>query len=253
MVTLRSSAARQIRRRASEPELKERMRLAQAINEAVVRSGRNAFDIAETIGVVPSALSHWRSGRRSPDGPQIRAFCAAIGISADDLLDVRGRVAACDPRPPTAVIITLPLLKMPLLPGASLPKSAVFTDLSSTTLGRHRGLNHNRLYFLHLTGAWYQGDLGSFTAPKLTQLLIDRGPNNEGFLRGDIEANPDLWWLIQQEGRFRIVRITLPSNDLAIGQGWNPTQEAIAFQGLDAQLPASRVVVGRVLSLRMDW
>lgn len=43
-------------------------------------------ELAQKMGVTPSAISHWETGRRVPDANDLIAMSKALGCKVDDLI-----------------------------------------------------------------------------------------------------------------------------------------------------------------------
>jgi|CXWL01.1.fsa_nt_gi transcriptional regulator with XRE-family HTH domain len=69
-------------------------RLDEALDEAVTKGRASRAEIARAINVDPSTLSHWASGRRSPDPDALVRLCRELKISADYLLGTADALSA---------------------------------------------------------------------------------------------------------------------------------------------------------------
>ncbi len=55
----------------------------------IENSGKSQAEIARALGVVPSAVSQYCSGLIQPTLANLSRICTFIGVSADDILEVK--------------------------------------------------------------------------------------------------------------------------------------------------------------------
>lgn len=60
--------------------------IGKRIRLARDQRGLSQTQLADRAGAVASAVSHWETGRRTPDADNLRCLCVALGVSADWLL-----------------------------------------------------------------------------------------------------------------------------------------------------------------------
>ena len=64
-------------------------KITQNLKFEIERSGKKKSEIARAIGVHPSTVSQYLSGRAQPTLATLSKLCNSIGCSADDILEVR--------------------------------------------------------------------------------------------------------------------------------------------------------------------
>ena len=76
------------------------MTLGEKLQQVRRAAGLSQEQLAEMLGVSRQAVSKWETDQSSPDLDNIRALCAAFGLSADELLGVgpAPRAAGCADR-----------------------------------------------------------------------------------------------------------------------------------------------------------
>ena len=64
-------------------------KITQNLRFEIEHSGKKKVEIARAIGVDPSTVSQYLSGRAQPTLATLSKLCNFIGCSADDILEVR--------------------------------------------------------------------------------------------------------------------------------------------------------------------
>lgn len=59
----------------------------QNVKNALVHRGKQRQELADAIGVSPSRLSHWLSGRHEPNMDMLRRIAAALDMSFPELTE----------------------------------------------------------------------------------------------------------------------------------------------------------------------
>ncbi len=54
--------------------------------------GMTTKELGRLIGVTPSAVTNWETGAREPNIEKIKALCAALSCTADELLGIKAEV-----------------------------------------------------------------------------------------------------------------------------------------------------------------
>ena len=67
---------------------KERKQIANRIREARVRNNWTQTQVAEWTGLVPAAVSHFETGKRTPSALSLAKFCKGLRVSADWILGI---------------------------------------------------------------------------------------------------------------------------------------------------------------------
>lgn len=60
--------------------------VCQRIAEAIDASGLAQDEVADAVGVHPSAVSHWVTGRAVPTLANLRRIASVVGVDVADLL-----------------------------------------------------------------------------------------------------------------------------------------------------------------------
>lgn len=67
--------------------------LDQKINEnlrfEIEHSGKSKAEIARALGIQPASVSQYCSGRSQPTLANLSRLCKFLGISADDILEIK--------------------------------------------------------------------------------------------------------------------------------------------------------------------
>ena len=63
--------------------------LGALMQKARNESGKNQIEVAEKVGVSNTTISIWESGKKQPGVINLLKYCAAIGMTLDDLLGVK--------------------------------------------------------------------------------------------------------------------------------------------------------------------
>lgn len=66
------------------------MNLGKNIKRAREAAGITQTALAEKLNVNQMAISRWENNNRTPNVVTFREICRAIGVSADELLELRG-------------------------------------------------------------------------------------------------------------------------------------------------------------------
>jgi transcriptional regulator with XRE-family HTH domain len=76
----------------------DELSLGERIREARKARGLTQDLVGQQVGVTPQAVSKWENGESAPDIATLRRLCTALGIAADDLLQIRSaEQGAIDP------------------------------------------------------------------------------------------------------------------------------------------------------------
>ena len=61
---------------------------ARRIREARRAAGVLRDDLAATVGVLPTAISHYESGRKAPSAALLANIASALNVTMDDLMEI---------------------------------------------------------------------------------------------------------------------------------------------------------------------
>ena len=64
-------------------------KISENLRFEIEHCGKRKADIARELGVDPSTISQYLSGRAQPTLANLSRLCKIMGCSADDILDVR--------------------------------------------------------------------------------------------------------------------------------------------------------------------
>lgn len=64
------------------------MNLGENLKKARKASGMTQKDLADQLQVYPKDISRWENGERTPSAMALRKICAALGASADEILEL---------------------------------------------------------------------------------------------------------------------------------------------------------------------
>lgn len=65
------------------------MNFIEILKDIMVDYNLNQTQLAKKIGIKPSQVSEWLSGKSKPGYDSLRAICVALDISADILLGIK--------------------------------------------------------------------------------------------------------------------------------------------------------------------
>lgn len=66
-------------------------KITENLKFEIEHSGKSKSEIARGIGVRPSSVSEYCSGRAQPTLANLSRLCEFIGVSADDILEIKKR------------------------------------------------------------------------------------------------------------------------------------------------------------------
>ena len=64
-------------------------KITENLKFEIEHSGKSKIEIARAIGIKPSSLSQYLSGRAQPTLANLSRLCTFQGISADDILEIQ--------------------------------------------------------------------------------------------------------------------------------------------------------------------
>ncbi|MGN1201182.1 MAG: helix-turn-helix domain-containing protein [Candidatus Caccovivens sp.] len=65
------------------------MNFVDILKDIMVDQNLNRAQIAKLVGVKPSQVSEWLSGKYKPGYDTLRAICKGLGVSGDDILGLK--------------------------------------------------------------------------------------------------------------------------------------------------------------------
>lgn len=65
------------------------MDFAEKLKRIRLKMNLTQKDVAEILGITRTAYANYEQGLREPDLATVRKLCAALNISADELLDIK--------------------------------------------------------------------------------------------------------------------------------------------------------------------
>ena len=65
------------------------MEFIEILKSIMAEKGFNQTSLANKVGVKPSQVSEWLSGKSKPGYDNLKAICIATGISGDELLGLK--------------------------------------------------------------------------------------------------------------------------------------------------------------------
>ena len=64
-------------------------RITENLKYEIENSGKKKIDIARAMGVDPSTISQYLSGKSQPTLANLSKLCSFIGCSSDDILEIK--------------------------------------------------------------------------------------------------------------------------------------------------------------------